>query len=88
MNSKMSMLTLNMATWSLIVLLTGSSVWAQSAATTEQAGTAGINRAPQALIDQHLDRPWLKANLLDLVSHVVDNAEAPNGYVPPMSTPK
>jgi mannobiose 2-epimerase len=62
--------------WSAIVLLAGISASAQG-----PAPKAGMTRAPQALIDQHADRLWLKANLLDLVSHVVDNAEEPNGYV-------
>ena len=76
MKSKTSKQAIRTSVSLAIVLLAGTWAWAQNTATKP-----GINRAPQALIDQHLDRPWLKANLLDLMSHVTDHAMAPNGYV-------
>jgi mannose/cellobiose epimerase-like protein (N-acyl-D-glucosamine 2-epimerase family) len=65
-----------MAVLLAMIPLAGISGWAQT-----PAPKAGMKRAPQALIDQHADRQWLKANLLDLVSHVDEHAVAPNGFV-------
>jgi mannose/cellobiose epimerase-like protein (N-acyl-D-glucosamine 2-epimerase family) len=59
-----------------LMTMAGSSAWSADAAPKN-----GITRAPQAVIDQHLDAPWLKSSLLDLVGHVVDNALEPSGYV-------
>jgi hypothetical protein len=41
---------------------------AQSAAAAKAAKPA-INRAPQTVIDQHIDRAWVKNNMLDLLGH-------------------
>jgi mannose/cellobiose epimerase-like protein (N-acyl-D-glucosamine 2-epimerase family) len=76
MRSKMSKWAMRMAASLALTLLAGSPAWAQS-----PAPKSGITRAPQAIIDQHLDAPWLKSSLLDLVGHVTDNALEPNGYV-------
>jgi len=44
-------------------------------------GDAGFARAPQAVIDQHIDRQWLRQNLLDLLGHWVAASVAPNGFI-------
>ena len=32
-------------------------------------GSAGAARAPQEIIDQHIDRQWMKKNMLQLLEH-------------------
>ena len=75
MRSKMTKQVTRRAAWLPMMLLGWSIALAQG-----PAPKTGITRAPQALIDQHLDQQWLKANMLDMDSHWAAVVE-PNGFI-------
>lgn len=45
-----------------------------------QGGSAGLTRAPQ-IIDQHIDRQWMKQNMLQLLEHWMTASVMPNGFI-------
>jgi len=51
---------------------------------TEKAGQAshpGITRASQQIIDQHIDRQWVKKSMLELLEHWMTASVEPNGFI-------
>jgi mannose/cellobiose epimerase-like protein (N-acyl-D-glucosamine 2-epimerase family) len=79
MKSKMMKQSRRTAEWLAIALLAWNSGSAQSPA--PNAGKGEISRAPQAIIDQHIDREWMKKNMLDLLDHWRTASVAPNGFI-------
>jgi cellobiose epimerase len=41
----------------------------------------GVTRAPQKLIDQHIDQAWMKKAMFDLLDHWRDASVMPNGFI-------
>ena len=64
MKSKISNQAIKIAACLIVALVTWRPASAQS-----PAPKAGIARAPQAIIDQHLDPKWVKQNMLDMLDH-------------------
>lgn len=65
-----------------IILWAWTSASAQAPASKAgQAGRAGITRAPQKVIDQHIDRQWMKKNMLELLDHWMTASVMPNGFI-------
>ena len=66
----------------------GIILWAWTSASAQapgskagQAGRAGITRAAQKTIDQHIDRQWVKKNMLELNEHWMTASVMPNGFI-------
>jgi mannose/cellobiose epimerase-like protein (N-acyl-D-glucosamine 2-epimerase family) len=78
MKSKMSKPALRIAFSLAIVLLAWSRASAQALASKMSSANA---RAPQNVIDQHLDPKWLKSNMMDLLDHWRDYSMMPNGLI-------
>jgi hypothetical protein len=90
MKSKISRQTLRIAACLGIVLVAIAYAWAQApakkaaqapAAKAAQGARPGITRASQAIIDQHVDRKWLKSNMMDLLTHWMNASVEPNGFI-------
>jgi mannobiose 2-epimerase len=82
LNSKMSKEAIRISVSLAVILLAGIAVWAQSPASkTGQKGNAGMTRAPQKVIDQHMDRQWMKKNMLELLDHWRAASVRPNGFI-------
>jgi cellobiose epimerase len=63
----------------------GLILWAWTSAPAQapasQPGHASITRTPQKSIDQHIDRQWVKKNLLELNEHWMTASVMPNGFI-------
>jgi cellobiose epimerase len=90
MKSKMARRTLRIAVCLGVGILAWAFAWAQAPARkaapapakkAAPAARPGITRAPQAEIDQHIDRKWAKENMLDLLTHWRDASVQPNGFI-------
>jgi mannobiose 2-epimerase len=82
MKPKMFNRAIQTAAWLAMVLLAGSSLRAQGPApkTGQGAGT-WMTRAPQDVIDKHMEPQWLKQNMLDLLEHWRAASVTPNGLI-------
>ena len=69
---------------SLFSLVAAASMLALgTTAISAQSGktTPGITRAPQKVIDQHIDQAWMKKAMFDLLDHWRDASVMPNGFI-------